>query len=101
MTNDFGQRLHDRATRGQKLSGEERAQLEAWYAEMDRAEAADLGLGEEARRGVLPARIEKTLAEIASAARRIRELDRKAREIEQENAALRVRLSRHLSTQGA
>ncbi len=99
MKDKLGQQLHDRATRGQRLSTEELEQLEVWYAEMDRAEAADLGLDKEAPVGALPALIEKTLAEIASATRRIRELDRRAREIEQENGALRVRLSRHLSTQ--
>ncbi len=101
MKDELGQKLHDRATRGQKLSTEEQEQLEAWYAKMDRAEAADLGLGKEAPEGALPALIEKTLAEIAGATRRIRELDRQAREIEQENGALRARLSRHLSTQHA
>ncbi len=101
MKDELGQQLHDRATRGQKLSEEEQEQLEGWYFEMDRAEAAELGLRIEAPEDALPSRIEKTLAEIASATRRIRELDRRAREIEQENGALRLRLSRRLSTQGA
>ncbi len=101
MKNELGRKLHDRATRGHKLSPEEQEQLEAWYAEMDRAEAADLGLDKEAPEATLPALIEKTLAEIAGATRRIRELDRQAREIEQENGALRVRLSRRLSPQHA
>jgi len=101
MNTELGQQLHDRVTRGHRLSAGEQEQLEAWYAEMDRAEAADLGLDKEAPEEGLPARIEKTLAEIASTARRIRELDRRAREIEQENGALRVRLSGQLSTQRA
>ena len=83
------------------MSRKEHEQLEAWYAEMDRAEAADLGLDKEAPESALPARIEKTLAEIANATRRIRALDRRARDIEQENVALRVRLSRYLSAQRA
>ncbi len=101
MNDQLGQQLHDRATRGQRLSTEEQKQLEAWYAEMDRAEAANLGVDKESPEDGLPARIERTLAEIASATRRIRELDRRAREIEQENGALRVRLSRRLSTHRA
>ncbi len=78
MKDELGQQLHDRATRGHSLSTEQQEQLEAWYAEMDRAEAADLGLDKEAPEGALPAHIEKTLVEIAGATRRIRELDRQA-----------------------
>lgn len=101
MNDELGQELHDRATRGQKLSSEEQERLDAWYAELDRAEAADLGLGGGDPEGDLPGRIEKTLAEIARATQRIRELDRKAHEVEQENAALRLRLSGRLSAQSA
>ena len=101
MKDELVQQLHDRATRGQQLSPEEEAQLAAWYAELDRAETADLGLSQAASESTLPARIEKTLVEISSAAQRIRELDRKAKEIEQENAALRARLGHRLATQRA
>ncbi len=31
--------LHDKATRGESLSAGEQAQLDAWYAEQDQAEA--------------------------------------------------------------
>lgn len=101
MSDERGQQLHDRATRGQQLTAEEQEQLDAWYAEMDRAEALELGLDREALEETLPTRIERTLAEIANSARRIRELDRRAQEIERENDALRLRLSQQLSTQSA
>ncbi|MEM7349416.1 MAG: hypothetical protein AAF657_01325 [Acidobacteriota bacterium] len=99
MRNELFQQLHDRATRGQALSEQEREQLDAWYAEMDRAEAADLGLTPV--ESTLPARVEQTLAEIAGAARRIRELEQRASEIEHENSILRARLGRRLSAQHA
>ncbi len=101
MKTELGQELHDRATRGQELSSEEQEQLQAWYAEMDRAEAADLGLDQQPSEDTLPARIEKTLVEIANLTQRIQELDRRAQEIEEENGALRVRLSLPLSAQSA
>ena len=41
-SNGVGERLHDRATRGEVLTAEEQAQLNEWYAERDRAEAAML-----------------------------------------------------------
>jgi len=44
IPDERGQQLHDRATRGQALSPDERAQLDDWYAAQDRMEAAELGL---------------------------------------------------------
>jgi hypothetical protein len=42
IADEVAQRLHDRATRGQPLSAEERASLEAWYARQDAEEMAQL-----------------------------------------------------------
>ena len=38
MTNSNFRALHDRATRGEQLTADERAQLEAWYLRQDQAE---------------------------------------------------------------
>ena len=39
MTNkEFGRELHDRLTRGEALSNQEQAELEQWYARLDRDE---------------------------------------------------------------
>lgn len=38
MTDTQMQALHDRATRGEQLTADERAQLEAWYLRQDRDE---------------------------------------------------------------
>ncbi len=98
---ELGQQLHDRATRGETLSPQEQKQLDAWYAAMDRAEIADLGLGEETGDEPLVARIDATLAEIAKVTQRIRDLDTQTRTLRRENAALRLRLTRQASTQRA
>ena len=45
MTDSQMQALHDRATRGDLLTDEERAQLEAWYTQQDQAELGLLQLG--------------------------------------------------------
>jgi hypothetical protein len=37
-SDDLGMQLHDRATRGEQLSVEDQARLEAWDAAQDRAE---------------------------------------------------------------
>src|SRR5690349_7727348 len=39
MTDQDLQGLHDRATRGEELNADERAALEAWYAQQDQAES--------------------------------------------------------------
>jgi hypothetical protein len=44
MPDTFGAQLHDRITRGEKLSDQEQALLEAWYAAQDRTEASELGI---------------------------------------------------------
>lgn len=38
MNEVAGRALHDKTTRGQELSLEERKQLNAWYTEVDRTE---------------------------------------------------------------
>ena len=42
MSDEAGLKLHDRSTRGEYLTQEERDALEAWYAEQDEAELAML-----------------------------------------------------------
>lgn len=44
ITDELGVTLHDRATRGLPLSAAEQTQLQAWYEEKDREEAALLKL---------------------------------------------------------
>jgi len=101
MSDELVHNLHDRASRGEELSPEEQERLSAWYAELDRAEAADLGSVVVASGDPLPSRIERTLAEIARATRRIQDLERQTHEVERQNADLRLRLGRHLSAQRA
>ncbi len=101
MSDELGQQLHDRATRGEELSAKEQKRLKAWYAELDQAEAVDLGSAADVSGDSVSARIEGTLAEIAKVTQRIQELDRQTREVEKENADLRLRLGRRLSTQSA
>jgi hypothetical protein len=44
IDDELGMKLHDKATRGQALSEEEQAQLQAWYDAKDREEAEMLRL---------------------------------------------------------
>jgi hypothetical protein len=83
VSNELGQQLHGRAVRGEALSAEERAQLEAWYAEMDRAEAARLNSNATAKT------IESLQAEIDSAVAQLADTIKRIQEISAENAVLR------------
>jgi hypothetical protein len=68
-TDTAGQQLHDRATRGESLSAEERAQLNAWYARLDAEEGAVLAAA--APPGsltVLQAQVAMALAQLVKAA---------------------------------
>jgi hypothetical protein len=42
LSDELGMQLHDRETIGEPLTTQEKAQLEAWYAQKDAAEAAML-----------------------------------------------------------
>jgi hypothetical protein len=42
VSNEMGQELHDRATRGMPLSAEEKVRLEEWYAQQDQVESDTL-----------------------------------------------------------
>ncbi len=96
-----GPELHDRATRGEPLSEQEQATLEAWYAEQDRAEAQAFGLPEEmlgqdqdVPDHILPLRrrIQVTLAEISATTRTLQTLTEENESIRQEITSLRARL---------
>jgi hypothetical protein len=42
LSDELGMQLHDRETTGEPLTAQEKAQLEAWYAQKDAAENAML-----------------------------------------------------------
>jgi hypothetical protein len=61
------EQLHDRATRGETLSPEEHAQLEAWYAQLDRVEMATLENASTAEsREALASQIGEALNQVAA-----------------------------------
>lgn len=67
VSDEIGMKLHDRATTGEALSPAEQAQLKAWYAAKDQAEAAmfrpiSIPLADLT---TLQTQIDQTLAELA------------------------------------
>lgn len=93
-TDDKGRELHDKATRGEKLSEQEKQQLENWYTQQDRMEAE--GLQETIQEGSLEglhSQIEAVLAQLVKITGRIQEVASENEKIRDENAALLHQLS--------
>ena len=93
MLNEPGPRLHDRATRGQPLTQEEAIALEAWYAQQDQAELAQIVRIPERNLTLLQQQIDAALAQLARTTQQIRRLARENAALRRENAHLRVQLA--------
>src|SRR5437868_2833424 len=82
-TDTVAQRLHDRATRGEALSAAERAQLDEWYAQLDREE------GLIAARAVSSASIVALQTQIEDALVQLATLTQRNQALTAENATVR------------
>jgi len=90
ISDNLGQQFHDRATRGETLSAEERAQLEEWYTRQDRVETKDLAVGKiQQRASDLQTQIDAALAQLTTLTKRIQEIAAENDLLRQEIAALR------------
>lgn len=93
ILNEPGPRLHDRVTRGQSLTQEEATALEAWYAQQDQTELAQIVRIPEQNLTLLQQQIDAALAQLARTTQQIRRLVRENAALRRENARLRVRLA--------
>jgi hypothetical protein len=91
---EFGMQLHDRYTRGETLTAEEQAQLEAWYREQDAAEAQQLNQAVMAS-GIseLHTQVETALAHLAVAIQRVQQITAENEGLREENSTLRQQLA--------
>lgn len=102
VSDNTGKRLHDQATRGEELSEEEQAQLEAWYAIQDRVAADGLGLtGLAETVAALQVQIDSALTQLATVTRRVQELTEENQALRRENAAPRRQLVQRALSQPA
>lgn len=93
ISDERGQQLHDRATRGKSLSESERAQLEAWYAAHDHAEMEALGLTAEGETNAeLKHQIDIALAQVTRITKRIQETKAENEMLRREISLLSQRL---------
>lgn len=101
VSDELGKQLHDRATRGEALSIEERAQLEAWYAEKDRAEVLLQRTASSVSQTSLQTEIDSVLHQITSAAQRIQDIAHQNELLRGEIARFRRQLLQQASVQVA
>jgi len=97
------QQLHKRATSGGVLTAEEKAQLEAWYAEVDAAEDARLRANAKALPDLaaIEAEIKVASAEVATLNQRLNAQHAEIEILRQQNAALKQRLAQKTTKQPA
>jgi hypothetical protein len=94
ISDELGMQLHDRWTRGQKLTAEERAQLEAWYQQRDAVEAQQLNqVFTTAGIPGLQAQVEMTLTQLGTVIQRIQQVTAENEGLRQEISALRQQLT--------
>lgn len=94
ISDELGRRLHDRATRGEKLTTEEQKQLENWYALQDGAESSLLKLAiAEPDVSELRSQVEVVLSQLTAITQRIQQVTLENEILRREIAALHQQLA--------
>ncbi len=92
--NAEAQKLHDRATRGELLTLEEQAQLQAWYDEQDQVEFEQRNLAAMVTDdSALNDQIQAALNQLTAATAQIQKLALENDALRRENLAIRRQLS--------
>ena len=100
LTDQEALRLHDRATRGEILSGEQQAQLDTWYAQQDRLEFQTPGLNNQERDiETLHARVDEALRQLHTMTARMQTIAFENDTLRQEIVFLRRQLSQRTQFQ--
>lgn len=102
IADELGQRLHDRATRGERLSDSESAQLHEWYSHHDRQEQALLnGNVDDGRRRQLHHDISAGLARLVTVSKEIQALAVENESLRSEISSLHEQLIKSSANQPA
>ncbi len=95
LSDELGWQLHDRETIGEALTPQEKAQLEAWYAQKDAAEMAML----EAAQVPLPdlvglqEQIDSGIAQLTVSVQQLQQITRENQALREEIADIKQRLA--------
>src|SRR5258708_39045778 len=95
------QQIHDRATRGEPISAEERSQLDQWYARMDAEEGALLNRGPPHDLAAQRGQIDAAVAQVRVVTQRIQTLTAENETVRREVAALQRQLAEKSTPQPA
>lgn len=102
IPDELGQKLHDRATRGESLSAEEQDVLRHWYALHDQEEMAQLSAAPApSQLADLQLRIQQATAQVVVQAQHLEALTAENTQLRLEIAALQRLLSAKLAEQPA
>jgi hypothetical protein len=99
---EFGQKLHDRATRGQTLTAQEQESLRRWYAHHDQEEMAQLNAAPAPGRLIdLQNGVQQATVQVVVQAQHIEALTAENAKLRQEIASLQRLLSAKHASQPA
>ncbi len=102
IPDEIGQKLHDRATRGETLSADEQESLRRWYAHHDQEEMRQLSAAPApSQLADLQSRVQQATAQVVSQSQRIEALTAENAQLRQEVASLQRLLSAKLAGQPA
>lgn len=102
VSDELGEQLHDRATRGEILSPTELTQLQAWYDARDRVESVQLNLATPTASTVaLQTQLHSALGQMATITKQIQEIVAENDALRNEITALRRQLANRTSPQPA
>lgn len=100
ITDKIAKQLHDRATRGESLTPEERTQLENWYMLQDQNESEQLGLSKpDTPNANLQTQIKNALSQLDGITKRIREVTSENEVLRREITSLRRQLTHQITPQ--
>ena len=102
IQNEKGKLLHDKASRGEKLTDAESHDLKEWYAMQDALEEKQLGVfTADETLSILRAQIDTALTQLLTVTQRIQEIAVQNEVLREEIATLRRQATHFLSLQSA
>jgi len=101
VNEELGRQLHDRATRGEKLSQEEQQLLDAWYEAHDREELdrLNLAVNDETKTAKLQKEIDSVLNQLNIVIKQIQKTTRENDVLRQEISKMRHQLTQQVVIQ--
>jgi hypothetical protein len=95
LSDELGMQLHDRETRGELLTEQERTQLEAWYAQKDAAEKSMLETAQMPlpNLGVLQDQVDIAIKQLAAGVQQLQQITQEDKALRKEISEIKQQLS--------